>query len=105
MDILKSIIVILIISIPGISDCADFTRVQEDYSTGRIRYIVNGISISVTECGYLSKSVLQNVSDDSIAGEFDWSKMQNENFKKKTFSRECIRLKYEMNQLRVNNAN
>lgn len=104
MDILKAIIIIVFVSIPVISNCAEFQRVNEDYSTGKIRYDINGVSISATSCGYLSKSVLQNLADDSVAGEFDWNKMSDSTFKNKMFSRECRRLKHEMYKLRTNNA-
>lgn len=105
MDILKAILVIYIMLIYNIGICADFPRVQEYYNTGRIRYIVNGISISATECGKLSKYVLQNLSDDAQSGSFDWSDMNDSRFKKRMFLKECNRLKYELNLMGSNDAN
>lgn len=47
-------------------------------------------------CGSLSKNILLNVYHDSEAGEFNWDKMENRQFKNKVLKVECSRLRNEM---------
>ena len=46
-------------------------------------------------CGVYTKNVLQNVSDDAVAGEFNWSDMQDPLFRERILYKECNRLKKE----------
>jgi len=98
VSVIKSIIVVLFISSIAIAnDNKNMTRsVEDDYSTGVLQYRAGDVTYGVTDCGHLSKYVLQNVLDDAIAGEFDWNNMNQSHFKNNKLSDECTRLKNEI---------
>jgi hypothetical protein len=101
MDKLKyGLIIAALIGVVSIATATDFPRVTEDISTGKLRYTINGIYINANQCGELSRAVLQNLSDDSIAGVFTWSKMHDRIYRDRKFRNECNRLQYEMNRLK-----
>lgn len=75
-------------------------EVTEGYSTGQLVWSVTQKKITVdyevTSCGSLSRYVLQNVSDDAFAGDFDWSQMKDTTLARVVLLKECDRLQREM---------
>jgi hypothetical protein len=56
------------------------------------------------DCPVIAENVLKNVVDDSNAGVFEWSRMQDIDFRFDTLYSECIRLRSEMKRLKdINN--
>lgn len=93
-----SVLIFLFVSFTCVN-AQNHVLVKEDNSKGFLVWTVEnkGVAISYADesCGHLSKNVLQNASDDAVAGEFDWTRMKDPNFREHVLIQECKRLRTE----------
>lgn len=92
-------ICLCVLSFNSVSNAQEYPQVEQKICSDIAVWVVKNKNIPVYymdgSCGHLTKNVLQNVSDDAVAGEFDWTKMQNPNFREHVLYQECRRLKNE----------
>lgn len=93
-------ICLCVLSFNSVSNAQEYPQVEQKICSDITVWVVKNKNIPVyymdDSCGYLSKNVLQNVSDDAMAGEFNWHHMKDPNFREHILEQECKRLSNEM---------